>query len=100
MASNYQPRFEHCIYIPVPKYLPGMAAAVASECGGCTVIYSTGGTWYDEFGNVADEPVNIIKAITSGGNPPGTFDRISADLLAGGEQAVLITRQPIDVTGI
>ena len=100
MASNYQPRFEHCIYIPVPKYLPGMAAAVASECGGCTVLYRTGGTWHDEFGNVAAEPVHIIKTITSVGNPPGSFDRISAGLLAGGEQTVLITRQPIDVTGI
>lgn len=100
MASNYQPRFEHCIYVPTSKYLPGMAAAVASECGGCTTLYAAGGSWFDAEGECVPEPVNIIKAITYGGQTPRSFDSISAKLHDGGEQAVLITRQHIDVTGI
>lgn len=100
MASNYKPRFEHCIYVPTTKYKPSMASKVASECGGCTTLFSAGGSWFDAEGVCVTEPVNIIKAITYGGNTPGSFDSISAKLHDGGEQAVLITRQPIDVTGI
>ena len=100
MANEFRPFFEHSIYVPTAKFDTDSVRRVAAACGGCTVISSAGGAWVSPEGELVTEPVHILKAITPGHQTPASMRGIEQHLLASGEEAVLITRQPIDVTGI
>ena len=100
MANEFRPFFEHSIYVPTAKFDTDSVRQVAAECGGCSVIYSAGGSWVSPEGELVTEPVHILKAITYGYQTPASMQDIEQHLLANGEEAVLITRQALDVTGI
>ena len=100
MANEFRPFFEHSIYVPTAKFDTDSVRRVAAACGGCTVISSAGGAWVSPEGELVSEPVHILKAIGCGYQTPASIRAIEQHLLAHGEEAVLITRQAIDVIGI
>lgn len=100
MENEFRSLFEHSIYVPAAKFDTDSVRQVAAGCGGCTVIYAAGGSWVSPEGELVTEQVHIIRAITYGYQTPDSMQDIQNHLLDHGEEAVLITRQAIDVTGI
>ena len=89
--------YVHKLYLPNISHVirDNVTDGLTNKWGGCTVYHSMG-YWKDGEGQKMIEPVLVVEVITDNNKTPQTFLDAADDLIALGEECVLVTTQEVD----